>query len=86
MERLEGIQKEVFEQVKELMRVNALPKDVLYCSKRLIRSGGVDLSEFNRGDYIISKAILAAAFKQIADDLIPLSKDGKEIYNNLLHF
>lgn len=85
MEKMNQRQREEFTKVKEMMHKNGLPNDILIRARHLIVSGGIDLTT-ERKDYSNTKAILAATFRQIADDLIPFTPEGKKDYENLRHF
>lgn len=85
-QKLSQSEKELYRQVKELMRVNALPKDVLIESRRLIASGGINTLGVKPTEYLRAKVVLATAFKNIADDLEPLTDEGRDMKKNLEKF
>jgi hypothetical protein len=53
---------------------------------RLIRSGGIDISEEETGSYYAAKIILHVALENLSEQYKPISATGNEIAENLKHF
>jgi hypothetical protein len=49
-------------------------------------SGGIDTSDVDAKDYSKAKVVLAVAMKNVARNMTPLSKEGKNEMKNLEKF
>jgi len=65
--------------------MNKSHEEVIHKAYNLLRSGGVDLDNYN-DDYLLPKIILYVALKQTADQWMPLDKDSLKVAENLEHF
>jgi hypothetical protein len=55
-------------------------------AERLINSGGIDLSEEEKGSFYAPKIILSVALENLSEQFAPISQSGSEIAENLKKF
>lgn len=53
---------------------------------KAISSGCLDIEGTNEENYISRKALIAAIFKTLSENWMPLTKEGKEEFKNISHF
>ena len=73
----------VLSQIRVLIGTLGLNKDVYKECNRLLMSGGVDTSDVSVTDYSKAKIVLAVAMKNVARNMTPLSKEGREEMRDL---
>jgi hypothetical protein len=81
-------EKECLRQVKRLMgswKTGGLAV-LMQEADRLIRSGGIELSEEEKDSYFAAKIILHVALENLSAQFRPISATGNEIAENLRHF
>lgn len=75
---------QTIKKIKEILKENQ-PQLLKNC-KRLLNSGGIDKSKYNKNDYILSKIVLSVALDVFVNSIKPYSEDYKEDLENLKNF
>ena len=75
---------EIIDKVNGMLIDNEIQKSIVNRVEHLLKSGSIDLADYEEGSYILPKILLSAALSWEADQYAPSNKENIKTLKNLL--